>query len=119
MSHFCAWQNSAATVEFLDRVKAWKEQLSKKLNDTRPLLLVWDNVRWHKSKEVKQWLRNNPHVLELMNFPPYSPELNPQERVWKALKRYMTDILVYNQFDDAVTYARAFLRTRRFRYKFV
>lgn len=119
ISHFCAWQNSSHTVKFLDKIKAWRTKLTATMNDTRPILLVWDNARWHKSKEVRQWLRDNPGVVELMNFPPYSPELNPQEKVWKALKQHMTDILVRNPFDDAIKHAQAFLRNHRFHYKFV
>ena len=86
--------------------------------DAKPILLVWDNARWHKSKVVKQWLADYPGVVELMNFPPYHPELNPQEHVWKALKQYLADILVRDDFATAVKRAHEFLKNNLFPYKF-
>ena len=74
---------------------------------------------WHKSKEVKQWLADNYGVVELMNFPPYSLELNPQEKVWKALKKHLFDSLVHDRFDHTITKAKLFLRSEIFTYKFV
>lgn len=48
-------------------------------------MLFWDNASFHKSKEVKKWLKtHNPEDnmwLELVNFPFYCPELNPTEQV--------------------------------------
>jgi putative transposase len=83
--HFCPWQESKETIAFLDKIKSRWSKLNIRFNRVAPILLIWDGARWHKSKEVKQWLRDNPGIVELMNFPPYSPEFNPQEKVWKAL----------------------------------
>lgn len=119
ISHFCVWQESLETIVFLNKIKKCWQRLCDKTNSKNPILLVWDNARWHKSKEVKQWLENNPGVVELMNFPPYFPELNPQEKVWKALKKHLFESLVFDKFDITAQKAKSFLKNRRFYYKFV
>lgn len=51
----------------------------------RPILLLWDRATWHKGEAIRAVLAANPR-LELLWFPPGSPELNPQEQVWKATR---------------------------------
>ena len=43
-------------------------------------LLILDNASWHKSKSL-DWGRFEPIFL-----PPYSPDLNPIERLWLVMK---------------------------------
>lgn len=82
IGHQCSWQDSSETIKFL-------EQIKKKYRGLGKVLLIWDNASWHKSKMIRQWLEDNPEVVKLMNFPPYSPDLNPIEHVWKEMRRYL------------------------------
>jgi len=50
-----------------------------------PILLFWDRTPWHRGKPIAQLLEANPR-LEIIFFPTGSPELNPQEHVWKAVR---------------------------------
>lgn len=50
-----------------------------------PILLLWDRATWHRGPEITRLLEANPR-LEIVWFPPGSPELNPQEHVWKAAR---------------------------------
>jgi transposase len=118
ISYFCSWQDSAATLVFLEKLKSYHSQLKVRLKKDLPLLLVWDNARWHKSKAVREWLAGNPGVLLLMNFPPYSPELNPQEHVWKALKQSLITSLITDNFQTTVKKAGKFLKSQKFDYRF-
>jgi transposase len=43
-------------------------------------ILVMDNASWHKRKNTK-W-----HGWQPMYLPPYSPDLNPIERIWLTMK---------------------------------
>lgn len=45
------------------------------------LIIVWDNLAAHRSKQLKTWLKTHPRIW-LEALPPYAPDLNPIELVW-------------------------------------
>ena len=45
------------------------------------ILLVCDGAAWHKSSTLKV-----PHNIELFHLPPYTPEMNPIEQIWKQIR---------------------------------
>lgn len=51
-----------------------------------PVVVFWDRAPWHRGEEVKKLLESNPR-LQLIFFPTASPDLNPQEHVWKAARK--------------------------------
>jgi transposase len=55
-------------------------------NPDVPLILFWDRAPWHRGKAIDQVLAENPR-LEIIFFPTASPDLNPQEHVWKAVRK--------------------------------
>ena len=57
-------------------LEKFSEAFSESLN-----LLVLDNGRFHQAKSLKI-----PENVVLLFLPPYSPELNPIERLWQDLK---------------------------------
>jgi transposase len=52
----------------------------------QPLMLLWDNATIHRSKDVKEYICKNREKIECHRFPPYAPELNPNEYVISHLK---------------------------------
>ena len=60
----------------------------------KKMMVLTDNATYHHAAELSGWLHENRGVLELLFLPPYSPELNPIERVWKLLRRLCT----HNQY---------------------
>lgn len=61
--------------------------LKKLVHDTpRPVFLVLDNVSFHKTRIVKDYVESLDGRLKLFFLPGYSPELNPDEWVWKNVK---------------------------------
>lgn len=51
-----------------------------------PILLFWDRAPWHRGKPIDQVRKEHPR-LEIIFFPTASPDLNPQEQVWKAVRK--------------------------------
>ena len=56
------------------------EHLSAEYPDDH-IVLVCDGAAWHKSSGLKSF----PNI-ELMFIPPYTPEMNPIEQIWKELR---------------------------------
>jgi transposase len=46
--------------------------------------LLQDNASPHYTEEVNIWMHN--HGIHIIEFPPYSPDLNPIENIWHLLK---------------------------------
>lgn len=55
-------------------------------NMTRKVFLIVDGHPAHKAKMVKRFAESVKDRFRLFLLPPYSPELNPDERVWNDLK---------------------------------
>jgi len=56
----------------------------------RRVLVLSDNARYHHAKLHADWRHRCSHTFSLLFLPPYSPELNPIERVWKLTRRLPT-----------------------------
>lgn len=71
-----------------DDVIAFFDRLSEQIG-TLPHIVVLDNAGIHRSKAVercrRRWARQG---LGLFFLPPYSPELNRIEILWKQAKHY-------------------------------
>ena len=55
-------------------------------NADRAIFLIVDGHPVHKAKMVSKFIESTQGLLQLFLLPPYSPELNPDERVWNDLK---------------------------------
>lgn len=55
-------------------------------NPDKTLMIIWDNARIHTAKIVQDFALLHEERLHLISQPPYSPQLNPQENMWKWLK---------------------------------
>ena len=68
------------------------------LRETYPgkrMILVMDQAGWHKAKELKV-----PEGIELEYLPPYSPELNPVERLWQWIRRHFCRNRMFDSLDQ-------------------
>jgi transposase len=71
----------------------WKEQHVESLKALRahfrqPLLIIWDGLKAHRSKLVREYLDSTEGAVQIEFLPPYSPDLNPVEFLWAWLKRH-------------------------------
>ena len=64
--------------------------------------IVLDNATFHRKSVLPELAKKkNCHVLFL---PPYSPDLNPIEKRWARLKKYLRNLLpLYDSFDLALS----------------
>jgi len=94
--------NAQSIVSFLD-------ELRKKHPDNARIHVLWDNAGYHRSREVKahaKKLRIKIHYL-----PPYSPNLNPIERLWKIMHEIVTYNQYYEKFSDFTEATLNFFKT--------
>ena len=63
------------------------------------IYIVLDNARYYHSKIVKEFLELHSRII-LMFLPPYSPNLNIIERLWKILKKNVVHNKFYLKFCD-------------------
>ena len=73
--------------------------------DKRLIHVIWDNAAYHKGQEVRDFLARPECRIHLIPLPPYCPHLNPIERLWAIMHRYVTHNRHYptqKQFADAI-----------------
>ncbi len=78
--------------------------------DRRRNLLICDNASWHKSKSLR-W-----GAFEPIYLPPYSPDLNPIERLWLVMKaQWFTDFIAKDglELEERLAQALRWLIGRR------
>ncbi len=84
-------------------VGTFVRQLLRHRRPRRRLLLVVDNARYHHARKLAGLRARYRRVLTFCFLPPYSPALNPIERVWKLTRRLCTHNQYFPQLDDLVT----------------
>ena len=82
--------NGDYIIEFLKKLEATNQDKSR-------IYLICDNASYHRSKKVKEYLQNSK--IELLFLPPYSPNLNPIERLWKFMHCVVTNNKFYANFE--------------------
>ena len=77
------WKLHNGTIEAVKFLNFVKRLVYNKKNK---IYLILDNARVHHSKLLTAWLNKNKEKIELFFIPPYSPELNPDERLNSDVK---------------------------------
>ena len=69
--------------------------------------MILDNASYHKSKKFKANLSKwSNRGLTLMYLPPYSPQLNIIEILWKFMKYYWIEYTAYLSYDNLLEYVK-------------
>ena len=89
-------------------------------NPFNRILAILDNFSAHKTEDVM--IKAEVPGIELIFLPPYSPELNPVEYIWKSIKRVVSRTFVkdqdspielvksdYNEFSKSTSFCRSWI----------
>lgn len=97
-SLFLPWVNTEMMNIFL-------EQLSLEIK-SQNCFIIMDQAGWHKSADLEV-----PSNIKIIYLPPYSPEINPVERLWQWLKRHCLRNRFYNNLDEVMDATQCLLST--------
>ena len=77
--YFKTYSGKFISEVFIDFMKRVIKQSKKKV------FLIVDNLAVHKSAIVKEWIERNKSKIELFFLPPYSPDMNPDELLYRSM----------------------------------
>lgn len=85
------------------------KQMLEKLERHNPTMaaihVFVDNARYHHAKVLQPWLAHPNRRIKLHFLPSYAPHLNPIERLWGVMHKWVTHnqhYATFNQFTEAI-----------------
>lgn len=112
--HEHAWKTNFQTMyvtkDILQKIRA--------LYPKKKIALFLDNAGWHKGSVVREYVTHDGNI-EIVWFPRYAPDENPQEKVWKAGRSAVTHNEYISDIDKATDALVAFLNKTEFEYSFL
>lgn len=102
------WQNMHITAEVLTKLRG--------VYPSQRLVIVWDNAGWHRGSKVAEWIEQDENT-ETLYFPPYTPDLNPQEHVWRAGRRAVTHNQYIQKIEETAEQFKSYLEGQQFSYE--
>lgn len=70
------------------------KMMSDELKHDEHAVLIMDQAGWHKAKKLIV-----PDNITVLYLPPYSPELNPVERLWGYMRSHHLSNRVYENYN--------------------
>ena len=64
----------------------------KNKNPGKRIVVILDNFKSHRAKDTIEYAVKNE--MELIYLPPYSPDQNPIEHIWKSIKRVISSMFI-------------------------
>jgi transposase len=104
------YQTMYVTKDILKHIRA--------LYPKKKIALFWDNAGWHKGSIVRDFVKEDGN-FEIIWFPRYAPDENPQEKVWKAGRGAVTHNEYISDIDKAADALVKFFNKTTFEYSFL
>ena len=82
--------------EDMGSMEYYLEHLSNQYPEER-IIIVCDGAPWHTSRELYI-----PENIEMVFIPPYTPEMNPIEQIWREIRTKGFKNEIFNSLDDVV-----------------
>lgn len=73
-------------------MQVFLNEFANNLGKNEEVILVMDNAGWHSGLNV-------PGKIQIVYLPPYSPELNPIERLWQYIKDHVLKNKIYDTLE--------------------
>ena len=83
---------------FLRKMSEWLKE--------KKAFVVMEQAGWHKTKKLIV-----PDNINIIFLPPYSPELNPIERLWQYVKDHVLKNKIYNTLNELEKSVCTFMNT--------
>lgn len=77
------------------------------------LLVIWDGLRCHRSRLVRDFVTESEGRLQIEFLPAYAPELNPVEYIWGHWKHHELPNFCPKDLVQLSDHARKALRRMR------
>jgi transposase len=90
-------------VDYTDSVNAQStirliENIIESNKDRKVIYLVSDNARYYKNTILQEYIGQHPNIKWIF-LPPYSPNLNLIERMWRFMRKEVLNGYYYDTFD--------------------
>ncbi len=89
--HECETIDANATLEMLNKIEKFYPEKEK-------IYVILDNAKYYRNKKVTKYLETSR--VKFMFLPPYSPNLNLIERLWKIFRKKIINNRYYEKFSD-------------------
>lgn len=89
-------------------IESFLFRLRKKHPGSYKVHVILDNAGYHRSKSVQSFAKELGIVIHYL--PPYSPNLNPIERLWKIMHEHVSYNKYYEKFSDFTEATQHFFR---------
>jgi transposase len=83
--------NADSTIEFFKLIERRNPQSKK-------IYIILDNAGYYKGDKIREYLKNSK--IQILFLPPYAPNLNLIERLWKFFKKKVLYNRYYEKFED-------------------
>lgn len=81
-----------------DSIAGFLCYLRKRHPEKCKIHIIWDNAGYHTDEVIQEFAKGL--AIELHYLPPYSPNLNPIERLWKIMHEKVSANKYYETFSD-------------------
>lgn len=83
--------NAERVIELLEKIEEFYPEKEK-------IYIILDNAKYYRNKKVTEYLKTSP--IEFKFLPPYSPNLNLIERLWKFMRKKVINDKYYEKFSE-------------------
>ena len=98
-----------ATEVNAESIASFLVELRKRHPEKCVIHLIWDNAGYHRDEAIQAFAEGL--AIKLHYLPPYSPNLNPIERLWKLMHEHVTYNTYYETFAEFTEATIEFLKS--------